>query len=155
MNTTPVEQKHAESHALNVFERWHQSVVERNLDALMDLYAEDALLETPLVFVASGERADGTLRGRAAIRSFFRESFDQPKSGLGRWYRTGRFHAKDGQLIWEYPRDTPHGDQVDLAEVIDLDVFGRIACHRVYWGWKGFEALLAALRAKSVSARTG
>jgi steroid Delta-isomerase len=41
------------------------------------------------------------------------------------------------------PRATPHGDQVDLVEVMDV-VNGLIAHHRVYWGWVGFKTLVAA-----------
>ncbi|MCJ2072731.1 hypothetical protein MKK75_28730 [Methylobacterium sp. J-030] len=44
------------------------------------------------------------------------------------------------RLTWEYPRGAPHGDQVDLVEVMDR-AGGRIAHHRVYWGWAGFRAL--------------
>lgn len=122
-----------------IFERWHAAVVSRDLDALMALYADDAVIETPLAYVTSGER-DGAIRGADSIRAFFRASFAQPENGLGRWYRTGRYHADGSQLVWEYPRATPEGDQVDLVEVIDIDR-NKIANHRVYWGWKGFEAL--------------
>lgn len=48
------------------------------------------------------------------------------------------------QVIWEYPRETPQGDQTDLVEVMDI-ANGRIARHRVYWDWVGFKALAAAL----------
>ncbi|MCC4596248.1 nuclear transport factor 2 family protein [Xanthomonas campestris pv. phormiicola] len=135
----------SEGDARRIFEQWHKSVVERNLDALMALYAEDAMLETPLAYVVSAERQDGRLQGRETIRTFFAASFAQPENGLGRWYRSGRCHASHRQVVWEYPRETPDGDQVDLVEVMDLDACGLIACHRVYWGWKGVQRLLARL----------
>ncbi|MBH1963635.1 MAG: nuclear transport factor 2 family protein [Comamonadaceae bacterium] len=131
-----------------IFEQWHQTVIERDLDALMNLYAQNAVLETPLAYMNSGARADGTIQGWEAIRSFFEASFAQPENGLGRWYRTGRHHASDRQVVWEYPRVTPQGDQVDLVEVMDIDDLGLIICHRVYWGWKGFQTLLTALDRK-------
>lgn len=134
-----------EDDARFIFEQWHRSVVARDLDALMALYAQDALLETPLAYVASAQRQDGRLQGREAIRTFFAASFAQPENGLGRWYRNGLCHASQRQVVWEYPRQTPEGDQVDLVEVMDLDTRGLIACHRVYWGWKGVQTLLAAL----------
>jgi steroid Delta-isomerase len=45
-------------------------------------------------------------------------------------------------LTWEYPRETPQGDQIDLVEFMDI-ADGLIAHHRVYWGWVGFKALVA------------
>ena len=39
-------------------------------------------------------------------------------------------------LIWEYPRQAPGFEQVDLVEVMEL-TGPRIARHRIYWGWFG------------------
>ncbi|WP_010120403.1 hypothetical protein [Burkholderia oklahomensis] len=48
-------------------------------------------------------------------------------------------------MIWEYPHETPQGDQVGLIESIDV-VGARIARHRVYWGWVGLRTLVAAMK---------
>jgi len=45
-------------------------------------------------------------------------------------------------LIWEYPRQTPDGDQVDLVEVMELDE-ARISHHRIYAGMVRRAAVLA------------
>ncbi|UYK65762.1 nuclear transport factor 2 family protein [Xanthomonas sacchari] len=134
MQTNETPPNPAERDAHLVFERWHRHVVAPDLPALMALYAPDAQLESPLAYVASATRQDGRLQGRDAIAAFFAASFAQPENGLGRWYRSGRRHVSGRQLVWEYPRETPQGDQVDLVEVMDLDAAGLIACHRVYWG---------------------
>jgi hypothetical protein len=42
--------------------------------------------------------------------------------------------------MWEYPRATPDGDQMDFAEVMDIRD-GLIQHHRVYWGWFGVGVL--------------
>jgi len=68
----------------------------------------------------------------ALIRELFRAGFRTPGNGLGRWYRNGTFFSDGQQLTWEYPRQTPHGDQVDLVEFMDV-ADGRITHHRVYW----------------------
>lgn len=135
---------HTEAQIRHVYEEWHAATVARNLEGLLALYAEDAIFESPLVLAALREKTDGVLRGKAAIRPFFDTWLNHRQSGLGRWYRTGVFFCNGRQLVWEYPRDTPQGDQVDLAEFIDL-ADGLIAHHRVYWGWKGFQALSASL----------
>jgi steroid delta-isomerase len=126
----------------HIYEQWHQSVIGRNLDGLMELYAENAILETPLIIAVLKDRTEGILKGKGEIRPFFEAGFRNRKNGLGRWYRTGMFFANGQQLVWEYPRQTPEGDQVDLVEFMDI-VNGRIAHHRVYWGWFGFKTLVA------------
>jgi steroid delta-isomerase len=128
----------------HIYERWHETVVGRDLDGLMALYAEDAFLETPLILATLKGRREGLLRGKAEIRSFFEAGLRKLQNELGRWYRTGIFFSNGRQLTWEYPRETPQGDQVDLVEVMDI-ANGLIAHHRVYWGWVGFKALVAAL----------
>ena len=129
----------------HIYDRWHETVVGRDLKGLMALYAEDAALESPLVWAVQPEAGSGTLQGKAAIGAFFETGFRTPANGLGRWYRTGTFFANGRQLTWEYPRATPEGDQIDLVEVMDLSS-SLIVQHRVYWGWVGIRTL-SALRA--------
>ncbi|MCR5898359.1 MULTISPECIES: nuclear transport factor 2 family protein [Burkholderia] len=134
---------HPDADARHIYEGWHAAVVARDVDALMALYTDDAVLETPLIVVTLPDHGSGVLHGKAAIGAFFAAGLRNPGSRLGRWYRTGLFFSNGRQLTWEYPRATPEGDQVDLVEVMDLRD-GLIAHHRVYWGWVGFLALRAA-----------
>ena len=48
-------------------------------------------------------------------------------------YREG-FFTDGRKLIWEYPRATPNGDQMDFVESMELNDEGLISRHRVYWG---------------------
>lgn len=66
------------------------------------------------------------MRGKGEIRPFFEAGFRKRGSELSRWYRTDQFFPNGRQLTWEYPRETPRGDQVDLVEVMDV-VDGLIA----------------------------
>ena len=127
-----------------IYDGWHDAVVARDLAAVTALYAEDAVFETPLILAVRPELGQGILRGRDAISAFFERGFATPANGLGRWYRTGAFFANGRQLTWEYPRETPEGDQIDLMEMMEIER-GLIQHHRVYWGWVGFRQL-AALR---------
>ncbi|WP_175922557.1 nuclear transport factor 2 family protein [Burkholderia latens] len=131
---------HADTDAQRIHHDWHAAVVARDLDALMSLYADDAILETPLIVVTLPDHGSGVLHGKAAIAEFFAAGLRNPANKLGRWHRTGLFFSNGRQLTWEYPRETPEGDQIDLVEVMDLRD-GLIAHHRVYWGWVGFNAL--------------
>ena len=42
--------------------------------------------------------------------------------------------------MWEYPRATPQGDQMELVEVMEVRD-GLIQRHRVYWGWYALNVL--------------
>lgn len=128
----------------HIYEQWHHCVINRDLDGLTALYDAEAVFETPLVLVADKERHNGILKGKEAIKAFFEAGFQSTSNGLGKWYRTGQFYSNGQQLVWEYPRETPDGDQTDLVEIMDT-ANGLITHHRVYWGWKGFQALTSRL----------
>ncbi|HEY9760657.1 MAG TPA: nuclear transport factor 2 family protein [Oculatellaceae cyanobacterium] len=146
MNTAPgaevSKQKESIMESQRIYEQWHEAVVHRDLDKIMSLYDDNASLESPLVWTVLKENNSGVLRGKTAICDFFAMGFRSPENGLGRWYRTGLFFSNGHQLTWEYPRETPDGDQIDLVEVMDISN-GRIVHHRVYWGWVGFKTLSA------------
>jgi hypothetical protein len=76
--------------------------------------------------------------GKQAIRSLLPKVFaNQPEER--QTYRHPVF--TDGKLLmWEYPRATPDGDQMDFTEVMELEN-GLIRRHRVYWGWFGVRTL--------------
>jgi hypothetical protein len=104
------------------------------------------VLETPAVLALWPEREDAVVHGRDAIAQFFAQSF-QARSGEGvfeDWFRSGRYFSDGRLLIWEYPRETPKGDQTDVVESMDLEN-GLITHHRVYWGWVGFNKLHNAI----------
>lgn len=121
-----------------VFTAWDDALGAKDLDAAMALYHPDATLESPLVSYLLGVE-EGVVRGREALRSFVEQVFDNQPAERRR-FRTG--FLTDGQhLTWEYPRQTPEGDQMDFVKVMEI-TDGLIAHHRVYWGWKGVGMLL-------------
>ncbi|TDG10127.1 polyketide cyclase [Paraburkholderia guartelaensis] len=136
----------------HIYEQWHACVLQRDLDGVMALYDDDAILETPLILAVLKDHDRGVLKGKTAIGSFFAAGLRDAGNGLGRWYRTGTFFSNGRQLTWEYPRETPDGDQVDLVEVMDIER-GLIRHHRVYWGWVGFLTLAPALNSRANKAR--
>ena len=53
--------------------------------------------------------------------------------------------------MWEYPRATPQGEQIDILEFMELQ--GRlIQRHRIYWGWFGTQTLIASALRKQAQA---
>ena len=108
----------------------------------------------PLALAVYPERQSGLIRGRIAIKTFFEDSLRKFPGDLGQWYRTGTFFANGQQLTWEYPREAPKGEQVDLMEMMEIE-HGLIQCHRVYWGWYGVRLLTPALTRIDASSAYG
>lgn len=125
-----------------IYERWHDYAKGRDVPALLDLYAEDAVFESPLV-PAILDQESGILRGHAEILRFLEEGTRRRPNDLVRWYRTGKYLINGNTLVWEYPRQTPQGAQIDILEVMDISN-GKIDNHRIYWGWFGCRQLVAS-----------
>jgi SnoaL-like domain len=121
----------------HIFHAWDQALGAKDLEASLALYQPDATLESPLVCQLLGTE-QGVVRGHGELRPFIEQVFaHQPPQR--RRFRTGYF--TDGtRLTWEYPRESPDGDQIDLVEVMEIRD-GLIQRHRVYWGWYGVALL--------------
>ena len=126
-----------------IYDRWHETVTRQDLAGVVALYAEHAAFESPTVLALSPDRRDGILRGRAEIERQFAKNFGALAREFRELYRTGLFFSNGKHLTWEYPRLGPAGEQVDLFESMDIED-GLIVYHRVYWGWKGIQTLMAA-----------
>jgi hypothetical protein len=57
--TAAMNQNHAHIHR-----EWHRAASRRDIPALIALYAEDAILESPLVPAILSDKRDGMLRGK-------------------------------------------------------------------------------------------
>ncbi len=132
-----------EAQIRQVYERWHETITGRDLAGVMALYAEHAVLETPAILAMYPDNAEGILRGRGEIEKLFAVNMELLATEFRELYRSGLFLSNGALPAWEYPRATPTGGQVDLVESMDIED-GLIVWHRVYWGWKGFQALRAA-----------
>jgi hypothetical protein len=127
-----------------MYEEWHRLAKDRDVDGLLSLYAEDAVFESPLVPAILDDRTTGILRGRRDLRLFLEEGTRRRPNELVRWYRTGTYLTDGETLMWEYPRETPEGEQIDIMEVMEIRR-GLIQRHRIYWGWKGCIQIAPAL----------
>lgn len=120
-----------------IYRAWDDALGKKDLDASMALYAPNATLESPLIRHLLG-RESGVLEGRDAIRQFVEKVY-QRTPAIRRRFRKGYF--TDGRMaMWEYPRATPDGEQMDFVEVMEIKD-GLIQHHRVYWGWFGHRVL--------------
>ena len=124
-------------HAKRIYEEWDDALGRKDVDAAMRLYTEDATLESPLVRHILGTET-GIIEGREQLRAFVEKVFERTPEARRR-DRRGFFTAGT-VLMWEYPRGTPDGEQMDFVETMELED-GRIRHHRVYWGWFGGKIL--------------
>lgn len=123
--------------ANTVYEKWAAGFAEKDLDAILDIYAEDAILESPLVNALLNTDI-GFIQGRDALKNFFQIILDKTPALKDRYKES--FFTDGKTMIWEYPRITPAGQKTDMAEVMKLES-GRIKTHRIYWGWVGVQQL--------------
>ncbi|MGH7921061.1 MAG: nuclear transport factor 2 family protein [Candidatus Dormibacteraceae bacterium] len=118
-----------------VHDEWDRRTRAHDIDGLLDLYLPNAVLESPLV-PRIMDTTNGVLTGHRQLREFFERGTHGRPNELVRFHRSGQFLFEHGRLVWEYPRQTPAGDQVDITEVMDL-AGPKIRHHRIYWGWFG------------------
>lgn len=124
--------------AERVYYEWDKALAGNDVEGLLSLYAQDAVVESPLIPYLMGT-SQGICQGHKEIRALV-EKVAERKPSLRRFYRTPCL--RQGKLImWEYPRNTPDGEQMDFAEIMTLNDDGLIQSHRVYWGWRGVKVL--------------
>ncbi len=89
-----------------IFAEWDRRARSRDVPDLLELYTDDAILESPLVPRILGTTS-GVLRGREAIGRFLTEGTLRRPNALVRWHRNGQYLWDGRTLSWEYLRATP------------------------------------------------
>jgi hypothetical protein len=125
---------------------WHDCAKAGDAAGLLALYAEDAVLESPLVPVVLDGATSGVVEGRAAVGRFLAAGARRLTRSLTRWHRSDVWMTDGARtLVWEYPHAAPDGAQVDIVEVMEIEG-GLIRRHRIYWGWYGAGLLMRHAR---------
>jgi hypothetical protein len=122
-----------------IYQDWDKALSENDAEGLLKLYAQDALIESPLIPHLLGKE-EGICRGHDQMRPFF-EAVAKRKPTIRQYYWTGYLSDGKNKMIFEYPRAIPKGEQMDFVEVMELNNDGLIQHHKVYWGWRGFAVL--------------
>ena len=117
--------------AERIYKLWDDALGKRDLEASLALYVEDASIESPLVCHLM-QTPEGIVQGKANMRTFIARVF-QTNPPQRKRFKKG-FFSNGRVLTWEYPRQSPEGDQMELVEVMEIED-GLIRRHRVYWGW--------------------
>lgn len=120
-----------------IYQAWAHAYANKDLEAVLALYAPDAVLESPIVnTLLKTER--GIVEGRENLRHFVNIIITKTPALVDRYKQS--FFTDGKTLIWEYPRATPTGEKADMAEVMEIEN-GLIRAHRIYWGWYGTQML--------------
>ena len=120
-----------------IYQAWAHAYATKDLEAVLALYAPDAVLESPLVNTLL--KTDlGVIEGRENLRPFVEIIIRRTPPLVDRYRQS--FFTDGKTLIWEYPRITPSGQKADMAEVMEIED-GLIKAHRIYWGWYGTQML--------------
>jgi hypothetical protein len=120
-----------------IYHAWDEALGNRDLEASLSLYAEDASIESPLVRHLLKQDI-GIVQGKDNLRKFITRVFETNPPQRKR-FKQGLF--TDGRIVtWEYPRAAPDGEQMELVEIMEIEG-GLIRRHRVYWGWYALNVL--------------
>ena len=115
-----LEQKAAESLADTYLEK----LTAGDLQALVELYAEDGSVEDPV--------GSGVVQGRAAIRRFYQQAL----AGKPRAERSGSVRCCASEMVFPFVVRSEAGGHPIAIEIIDhfrVDDAGRIVAMRAFW----------------------
>lgn len=123
--------------AKRVYHAWDKAWSNYEVEAVLALYADNAIIESPLIPYLLGKEC-GICKGKEAIRELL--TIAASRKPTNRKHYRKNFFTDGKTMMWEYPRKTSEGEQMDFMEVMELKD-GLITYHRVYWGWLGFNIL--------------
>lgn len=124
--------------AHEIFEAWNRTWKENDLEGFLKLYADDVVLESPLFpYLLGIER--GVIEGKKALKEVI--DIAAKRKPTYRTFHVSHYFTDGKTIMWEYPRETPEGDQMDFLEVMEIEN-GLIKKHRIYWGWLGVKTII-------------
>ncbi|MDP3559395.1 MAG: nuclear transport factor 2 family protein [Legionellaceae bacterium] len=136
-NSSHTEVEKLKKTAEHIYHSWEKALSSNDVEGLLRLYAPDAILESPLVPHLL-EQESGICSGHKNLRRLI-EKVAQRKPTI-RGYFSKNYFTDGKTIMFEYPRQTPDGEQMDFIEVMEIND-GLIQYHRVYWGWCGFKVI--------------
>jgi len=111
-----------------VVKAWVDAFNARDLEAILALYADDIVTETPLL-LKLGRDGEPRLAGKTAVRDYFARAL----AAAGPIRFTPIHLAVEGEVaLLEYDREAPHGGRPGVVERFVIRE-GRIVETRVFW----------------------
>jgi heme-degrading monooxygenase HmoA/ketosteroid isomerase-like protein len=113
----------------DIARRWLDCFERRDLDGLLALYADDATHTSPKIRTRHPETG-GLLRGKAAMRAWWQDSFDRLPSMR---YEPTALTADGHRVFMEYIRHVDGEPDMPIAEVLEC-ADNKIVASRVFHG---------------------
>lgn len=123
--------------AEKIHHAWDAAWASNDIETLLSLYADNAVIESPLIPYLL-DRREGVCNGKEEFRKLLTIAAERKPTNRKHYRRN--FFTDGKTLLWEYPRISPEGEQMDFMEVMELKD-GLIAHHRIYWGWLGVDII--------------
>jgi len=114
---------------VDIAKAWLDAFAGGDLDALLSLYAEDAVHTSPKIRAQHPETG-GKLVGKAALRAWWQGAFNTIP---GLRYEPTAFTADGERVFMEYIRHADGQPDLPVAEVLEVGN-GKIVASRVYHG---------------------
>ena len=112
-----------------IAERWLACFERRDLDGLLALYADSATHTSPKIRVRHPDTG-GLLRGKAAMRAWWQDSFDRLPTMR---YEPTAITADHRRVVMEYVRHVDGEPSYPVSETLDIEA-GKIVASRVFHG---------------------
>ena len=108
---------------------WFAAFNAHELERLLQLYHDDAIHYSPKLKLHHPE-TNGLIKGKDALRSWWRDSFDRLPSLQ---YEVITITANDARVFMEYVRHAEGEEDLRVGEVLEITA-GKIHASRVYHG---------------------
>ncbi|MBL0278711.1 MAG: nuclear transport factor 2 family protein [Chitinophagales bacterium] len=117
------------SSPLTIAKLWLNAFNEHNLEALLDLYADDAQHFSPKLKIRQPE-TNGLIIGKDAMRTWWQDAFERLPDLV---YREEQLTANNNRVFMEYTRIVGGEPNMSVAELLEIKN-GKIIFSRVYHG---------------------
>jgi ketosteroid isomerase-like protein len=117
------------SSPLTIAKLWLNAFNEHNLEALLDLYADDAQHFSPKLKLRQPE-TNGLIIGKDAMRTWWQDAFERLPDLV---YREEQLTANNNRVFMEYTRIVGGEPNMSVAELLEIKD-GKIIFSRVYHG---------------------
>ena len=117
------------SSPLTIAKLWLNAFNEHNLEALLDLYADDAQHFSPKLKIRQPE-TNGLIIGKDAMRIWWQDAFERLPELQ---YHEERLTANNTSVFMEYTRIVGGEPNMSVAELLEIKN-GKIIFSRVYHG---------------------
>lgn len=117
------------SSPLTIAKLWLHAFNEHNLEALLDLYADDAQHFSPKLKIRQPE-TNGLIIGKDAMRKWWQDAFERLPDLV---YKEEQLTANNNRVFMEYTRIVGNEPNMSVAELLEIKD-GKIIFSRVYHG---------------------